>query len=200
MIAADAASEIIGVPLSAATSRIASELGVVDEPMITSTLSSLTSLRVLVTAFVVSDASSRTTQLIFSPPIVAGSSSMVFFCGMPSDAAGPVADTVTPIVTSASADVAASANATAAPSAGRDLTMLHTFPPVNRCCLGIRRGDLWQACANERREFDSGKAAGAGQIGGIAANGGVCVTSRRMPRLRRSSPRRASYCTWPRRR
>src|SRR5450432_3148054 len=55
MIAADAASEIIGVPESTATSRIASELGVVEEPTMTSTLSSLTSLRALVTALVVSD-------------------------------------------------------------------------------------------------------------------------------------------------
>ena len=55
----------------------------------------------LVTAFVVSDASSSTIQLIFSPPIVVGSSSKVFFSGMPSDAAGPVADSVTPTLMSA---------------------------------------------------------------------------------------------------
>ena len=103
MICADAASEIIGVPESTATSRIASELGVVDEPTITSTLSSLISLRALVTALVVSDASSSTIQLTFSPPIDVGSSSIVFFCGMPSDAAGPVAEMVTPMVTSAAA-------------------------------------------------------------------------------------------------
>ena len=119
MIAADAASEIIGVLVSAATSRIASELGVVDEPMITSTLSSVTSLRAFVTAFVVSDASSSRIHLTFSPPIDAGSSSIVFFCGMPSEAAGPVADTVMPTVTSASAGTA-SANAIAAPSAVTD--------------------------------------------------------------------------------
>ena len=95
---ADAAIEIIGVSASAATSIIASEFGVIVEPRITSTLSSLMSLRVLVTARVVSDASSSTIQLTFSPPIVAGSSSIVFFSGMPSDAAGPVADSVTPIV------------------------------------------------------------------------------------------------------
>ncbi len=102
---ADAAIEIIGVSASATTSTIASELGVIVEPTITSTLSSLMSLRVLVTARVVSDASSSTIQLTFSPPIVAGSSSIVFFSGMPSDAAGPVADSVTPIVMSAMADV-----------------------------------------------------------------------------------------------
>ncbi len=126
MIAADAASEIIGVPVSAATSRIASELGVVDEPMITSTLSSVTSFLVLVTALVVSDASSSTTQLIFSPPMDVGSSSIVFFCGMPSEAAGPVADTVTPIVTSATAGTA-SARVTAADSADRVLTNFMCF-------------------------------------------------------------------------
>ena len=88
-IRADAAIEIIGVSASATTSTIASELGVIVEPTITSTLSSVISLRVLVTALVVSEPSSRTIQLIFSPPIVVGSSSNVFFSGMPSDAAGP---------------------------------------------------------------------------------------------------------------
>ena len=78
-IRADAAIEIIGVSASAATSTIASEFGVIVEPTITSTLSSVISLRVLVTALVVSDASSSTIQLIFSPPIVVGSSSNVFF-------------------------------------------------------------------------------------------------------------------------
>ena len=57
---ADAAIEIIGVWFSATTSIIASEFGVVVEPMITSTLLSVISLRVLLTAAVVSDASSST--------------------------------------------------------------------------------------------------------------------------------------------
>src|SRR6266446_6597914 len=100
---ADAAIEIIGVSASAATSIIASEFGVIVEPTITSTLSSEISLRVLVTALVVSEASSSTIQLIFSPAIVFGNISTVFFSGMPSDAAGPVADTVMPTFTSASA-------------------------------------------------------------------------------------------------
>ncbi len=56
----DAAIEIIGVSLSAATSIIASEFGVTVEPTSTSTLSSLISLRALRTAVVVSDASSST--------------------------------------------------------------------------------------------------------------------------------------------
>mgnify|MGYP006920578462 CR=1 FL=1 len=57
---AEAAIEIMGVWLSLTTSIIASELGVVVEPMITSTLCSVISLRALVTAAVVSDASSST--------------------------------------------------------------------------------------------------------------------------------------------
>jgi len=57
---AEAAIEIIGVPASATASIMASELGVVVEPRMTSTLSSVISLRVLATALVVSDASSST--------------------------------------------------------------------------------------------------------------------------------------------
>ena len=57
---ADAAIEIIGVRASATTSIMASEFGVMVEPSITSTLCSLISLRVLVTAAVVSEASSST--------------------------------------------------------------------------------------------------------------------------------------------
>ena len=53
------ASEIIGVSASATTSIIASEFGVMVEPMMTSTLCSAISLRVFFTAVVVSEASSR---------------------------------------------------------------------------------------------------------------------------------------------
>ena len=70
---ADAAIEIIGASASETTSTIASEFGVIVEPTMTSTLSSVISLRVLVTALVVSDASSRMIQLIFSPAMVVGS-------------------------------------------------------------------------------------------------------------------------------
>ena len=45
--------------------------------------------------------------------MVVGISGTVFFSGMPSDAAGPVADKVTPMVISASADVAAPARTSA---------------------------------------------------------------------------------------
>src|SRR6185369_15090236 len=95
-IRAEAAIEIIGVSASATTSIIASELGVIVEPTTTSTLSSEMSFFVLVTALVVSEPSSSTIQLTFCPPIVVGNSSNVFFSGMPSEAAGPVADSVTP--------------------------------------------------------------------------------------------------------
>ncbi len=60
MMRAEAAIEITGVWLSAATSIIASEFGVVVEPRMMSTLFSEISLRVLLTAAVVSLASSST--------------------------------------------------------------------------------------------------------------------------------------------
>ncbi len=90
----DAAIETIGVSVSAATSIIASEFGVIVEPTITSTLSSVISLRAFLTAVVVSDASSSTMYCTFLPPIVCGISAKVLRSGMPSDAAGPVADNV----------------------------------------------------------------------------------------------------------
>ena len=57
---AEAASEIIGTRFSAATSIMASEAGVVDEPTSASMLFSSISLRALATAFVLSAASSST--------------------------------------------------------------------------------------------------------------------------------------------
>jgi hypothetical protein len=59
-ILAEAAIEIIGTLASETTSIMASELGVMVEPRTTSTLFSVISLRVLVTAAVVSEASSST--------------------------------------------------------------------------------------------------------------------------------------------
>ena len=81
----DDASVIAGVLPSPSTGSIASEFGVVVEPMIASTLSSLISLRTLVTVVVVSDASSSTMYSTFLPAISRGSRSTVFFSGMPSD-------------------------------------------------------------------------------------------------------------------
>ena len=107
MMRTDDASEMTGVSASANTSIIASELGVVVEPMIASTLLSLISLRVFCTALVVSVASSSTMYSIVLPPADFGHIGMVLRSGMPSDAAGPVADTVTPTFTCALASAAA---------------------------------------------------------------------------------------------
>jgi len=52
--------------------------------------------------------------LIFCPATVVGSSAAVFFSGMPSDAAGPVADTEMPTLMSAQAGAAAKQSAIAA--------------------------------------------------------------------------------------
>src|SRR5664279_439561 len=103
MIRADEASEITGVWPSATTSIIASVFGVVVEPMMASTLFSLMNFRVLTTAALESLASSRTMYSIDWPATVFGSSAMVFFSGMPSETAGPVVDSVTPILTCAGA-------------------------------------------------------------------------------------------------
>ncbi len=97
------ASEIIGVPTSAATVSTASEFAVVVAPRMMSTLSSPVSLRAFLIALVGSVPSSSTMYLTFWPATSAGSSAAVFFCGTPSAAAGPVADTVMPTVKSACA-------------------------------------------------------------------------------------------------
>src|SRR5450830_690054 len=100
----DAASVIIGVSDSAATSSIAKALGVVFGPTITSTISSAVSLRALRTALVGSDASSRITYWTFCPAISFGHSSIAFFDGIPIAAAGPVVEIVTPTLICAYAD------------------------------------------------------------------------------------------------
>ena len=79
----------------------------------------------LVTALVVSEPSSRTIQLTFWPPIVAGSSSNVFFSGMPSEAAGPVADSVTPTLISAMRRKGATPQAATASAAIRFVSMVN---------------------------------------------------------------------------
>ena len=75
---------------------MASEFGVTVEPTSRSTFSSEMSLRAFFTAVVVSVASSRMMYSIFCPATSFGSSAKVFFSGMPRDAAGPVAETLTP--------------------------------------------------------------------------------------------------------
>src|SRR5690606_4647696 len=86
----------MGVLVSPATSTMAREPGVTEVPITTSTLSSVISLRILRTATVVSVASSRTMYSIFWPATSVGSRLTVLRSGMPSEAAGPVAATVTP--------------------------------------------------------------------------------------------------------
>ena len=91
-----------------------------------STLSSLTNFSAFCRARVVSDASSSTMNSTFCPAIVVGTNWNVLRSGMPSDAAGPVADTVTPTLTCAWAGSAAApiAAATAAAASRRFFILL----------------------------------------------------------------------------
>jgi hypothetical protein len=114
MMRIDDASEIVGVSPSAITSSIASVAGVVLVPMIASTWFSPSSFFVACTAVVVSDASSSTMYSMLLPPIVFAHIATVFFSGMPRDAAGPVADTTTPIFTCAITAPVAAKNAASA--------------------------------------------------------------------------------------
>src|SRR5713226_4548524 len=116
MMRTDEAREMVGVSPSATTSVMASELGVVVEPMMASTALSAISFLVFCTASVVSLASSKTMYSTLFPAMVLGHMATVFFSGMPSDAAGPVADTVTPILICAcAAPVSVNVVATATP-------------------------------------------------------------------------------------
>ena len=124
---ANGAMEICGVFVSNATSRIAIEVGVAVDAMSASTLSSPVSLRAFFTAVLGSVASSSTMYLTFSPPMVCGNRANVCFSGMPSDAAGPVAETLTPMVMSAQAEPAATTSASACTNASF-LTFMS--PPV----------------------------------------------------------------------
>jgi len=92
------------------------------------------SLRVFLTAVVVSDASSSTMYSIFLPAISLGSSATVFFSGIPSEAAGPVADTVMPTFTWANA---VPANSAVAARAMRDAR--ETFMPSPEVCGRVLR-------------------------------------------------------------
>ena len=143
----EAAIAIIGVSASATMSIIASELGVTVEPTITSTLSSLRSLRVLVTALVVSEPSSSTIQLTFWPPIVVGSSSKVLRSGMPSEAAAPVADSVTPTLMSPRA---VSVRPSASSASANKSPVRVIVPPVIGFDRAARQnsGSLFQRIAN----------------------------------------------------
>src|SRR5690349_3785579 len=140
MIRTDDASEITGVCASANTSSIAREFGVVVEPMIASTFDSPISLRVFCTAVVVSDASSSTMYSTVLPATSFAHMPTVLRSGMPSDAAGPVAETVTPIRTCAAA-VAANAHAKNATLRVSNCFMASPCELVRRRRCGGRRHD-----------------------------------------------------------
>ncbi|KAG1424938.1 hypothetical protein G6F57_023418 [Rhizopus arrhizus] len=114
---------------------MASEPGVTDVPIRTSTLSSEASLREFLTACVVSVASSRTIHSIFWPATSLGSNATVLRSGIPSDAAGPVLDTVTPTLTCALAR-SGSVRAKAAAAADKPKCLrIFLSPVVALMCL-----------------------------------------------------------------
>ena len=76
-------------------------MGVVDGPIIASMLLSAMSFLMFCTARVVSPPSSSWMYSIVASPIFFGSNSPVFFCGIPIAVVGPVADTISPILTCA---------------------------------------------------------------------------------------------------
>jgi hypothetical protein len=71
---------------------------------------------------------------IFCPAISFGSNAIVFFSGIPSDAAGPVADTVTPIFMSAKACVLTTADMLAT-SAAVEIQRKANFIDMPRKCV-----------------------------------------------------------------
>ena len=76
---------------------------VVEEPTNTSTLSSPTNLRAFCTALTGSEPSSRTMYSMLTPAMLRGMRATALRSGMPSDAAGPVVEMVTPILICAAA-------------------------------------------------------------------------------------------------
>src|SRR5436305_3130071 len=91
---------ICGTPASLATVDTATVGGVVDEPMMTSALDSVTNRRALVVALVGSPPSSSTITLSGTPAISLATNSSELRSGMPSAAAGPVVVTVMPMTIS----------------------------------------------------------------------------------------------------
>src|ERR1700689_5786557 len=111
-----------GTPASLATVDTATVGGVVDEPMMTSALDSVTKRRALVVALVGSPPSSSTITLSGTPAIPLATNSSALRSGMPSAAAGPVVQSEMPMVISlvcAAAGNAGSAKAAAAMAADR---------------------------------------------------------------------------------
>src|ERR1700752_477239 len=94
------ASPIWGIPASLATLETARVGGVVDEPMMTSALDSVTKRRALVVALVGSPPSSSTITFSGTPPISFATNSSALRSGMPSAAAGPVVEIEIPMVIS----------------------------------------------------------------------------------------------------
>ena len=89
-----------GTAASLATVDIAMLGGVVDEPMMTSALDSVTKRRALLVAAVGSPPSSSTMTLSGTPPISFGTNSSALRSGIPSAAAGPVVVTEMPMTIS----------------------------------------------------------------------------------------------------
>src|SRR5580704_568194 len=114
------ASPICGMPASLATLDTAIVGGVVDEPMMTSALDSVTKRRALVVALVGSPPSSSTMTFSGTPPISFGTNSSALRSGMPSAAAGPVVVMVMPMVISLVCADAAPGSASAAANAAAD--------------------------------------------------------------------------------
>ncbi len=130
---------ISGTLASAMRSRMASALGVVDGPISASMLSVWMSFFAFCTACVVSPPSSSWMYWIVVSPILRGRSSPVFFCGMPIAVVGPVAETISPILTCA--------NALVAPSSASAAHANHLFIMLIPCsrmgaslCCGAPRG------------------------------------------------------------
>src|SRR6202049_3191007 len=91
---------IWGMPASLATLDTAIVGGVIENPMMTSALDSVTKRRALVVALVGSPPSSSTITLSGTPPISLATKSSALRSGMPSAAAGPVVEIEMPMVIS----------------------------------------------------------------------------------------------------
>src|ERR1700716_2254423 len=94
------ARPIWGIPASLATLDTATVGGVVEDPMMTSALDSVTKRRALVVALVGSPPSSSTITLSGTPAISFTTKSSALRSGMPSAAAGPVVEIEMPTVIS----------------------------------------------------------------------------------------------------
>src|SRR5882762_6985496 len=128
-----------GTPASLATVDTATVGGVVDEPMMTSALDSVTKRRALVVAAVGSPPSSSTITFNGTPPISFGTNSSALRSGMPSAAAGPVVLIVMPMVislVSALANEAGSAKVN--PSVAADRKAFFIYSSLRRFFLQIK--------------------------------------------------------------